>query len=106
MGERPQGPYDVLEAGRGVVDGQLELVHLPGVLDQAQFGQGRCQLRVGGRLPAGRQAAAQLVEVGAAYAGHALGLGEVRAASDPELAVAAVAEERGVDMAVGPGGAR
>lgn len=40
MGERlRQRPDNVFETGRGVVDGLLELAHLPGVLDQPQFAQ-------------------------------------------------------------------
>ncbi len=120
-----QGADDVLEAEHGVVDGELELLHLPGVLDQAQFGQhggeeavgvderggagaagGGVELGVdagehpGGGLRAGEQLV-QLVEVLDAHAGEPGGLVEVGAAADPELAVAAVAEELGAAHRVG-----
>lgn len=114
---------DVLEARRGVVDGQLELADLPGVLPQPEFGERGVQLGVpcrgvgpgasrpstwastpheqtGRRLRAGEELR-QVVEVGAAQPGQRRRLVQVGAAADPELAVAAVA----VEVAGVPGGA-
>ncbi len=109
-----QGADDVLEAGDGVVDGELQLFDLPGVLDQAQLGEDGGEFAVlagggappgglvhlcvgagqdaGGRLWAGEQLG-QVVEVFGAYSGEPGGFGEVGAGADPELAVAAVAVE-------------
>ena len=89
---RGQGAYDVLESGGRVVDGELELADLPGVLDQAQFGQRGGQCGVAGGVP-GRRQPVQAVQVRAADSGEAFGLGEVGTAAHPEFAVPPVAVE-------------
>ncbi len=86
-----QRPYDVLETGRRVVDGELELPDLPGVLDQAQLGERGGQFRVRPGIAARR--GAEVVQVGAAQAGQPPGLRQVGAAADPELPVPAVPVE-------------
>ena len=89
-----QRPHDILETGRGVVDGELELVHLPGVLDQPQFAPARRRVpcRATGRPGPGGSFPLR-IQVLAADAGHPLRLAEVGAPADPELAVAAVPVE-------------
>ncbi len=118
-----QGAYHVLEAHRRVVDGELELAHLPGVLEQPEFGERGVQLGVSGggvgtlgqqavdagvdageepgrRLRSGEEPG-QFVQGSAAQPGQRGRLVQVGPAAHPELAVAAVA----VEVAGVPGGA-
>lgn len=87
-----QGPYDILEAGGGVIDGLLELCHLPVVLDQPQLAEYGGEFGVMSGVPVG-PAADEVVQVRTAEAGEPPGLGQIGAAAHPELAVAAVPVE-------------
>lgn len=87
-----EGPYDILEAGDGVIDGLLEPADFPGVLDQSQFAEHAGEFGVAGGVPVG-SVAYQVVQVGAADAGEPPGFGEIGAPAHPELAVFAVPVE-------------
>ncbi|EMF02103.1 dsRNA-specific ribonuclease [Streptomyces mobaraensis NBRC 13819 = DSM 40847] len=88
-----KGADDVLEAGGGVVHGLLQLADLPGVLDEPQLAEHGGEFAVAGGVAAGREGGVGL-QGRAVDARRAFGLGGVRRAADPELAVPAVAVER------------